>query len=339
MAPRNGHSTMSESLPVLSIIIPVFNERAALPSCLERVGRVLDDLPETSEIVFVDDGSSDGSGALLQDEARKPGSRVHLLTLSRNFGKEAAMTAGLDYARGSAVILLDADLQDPPELIPEMVKHWREGADVVLMRRRVRAGETWLKRSTAAGFYWFINRMSDLEIPADTGDFRLMSRRALDALQQLPERNRFMKGLFAWVGMPTVTLLYDRDPRVAGKSKWNYLKLLGLAVEGVTSFSIKPLRWAIGLGLAAALFGALFGLWIVFKVFVFGDDVAGYPSTICIITFLGGVQLITTGILGEYVGKTYTETKQRPIYLLEKTTTPQSARTASAPPRDEESSG
>lgn len=325
MTRQHGLPPTPDAQPLLSVIIPVYNERAALPLCIERVNQVLDQLNEPAEIIFIDDGSADGSDELLRAESDKPGSRVHLLRLTRNFGKEAAMTAGLEHARGEAMIILDADLQDPPELIPEMVEHWQQGADVVLMRRRTRAGESWLKRATASCFYWFINRMTSFEIPPDTGDFRLMSQRAVQHLMELPERNRFMKGLFAWVGMPTVTLLYDRDPRVAGKSKWNYLKLLGFAVEGVTSFSVKPLRWAVGMGVFAALFGGLFGLWIIFKSLVFGDDVAGYPSTIAIITFLGGVQLLTTGILGEYVGKTYIESKQRPVYLIQENKMPHSS--------------
>lgn len=308
--------------PLLSLIIPVLNEQEVLPQCLKRINLILDKLAEPAEVVFIDDGSVDSSADLLRTEADKPGSRVHLLRLSRNFGKEAALTAGLEYAHGEAVILLDADLQDPPELIPEMVEHWRKGVDVVLMCRRTRAGESWFKRATASSFYWFINRMTNFEIPSNTGDFRLMSRRAVEALMHLPERNRFMKGLFAWVGMSTVTLLYDRDPRAAGRSKWNYLTLLGFAVEGVTSFSVKPLRWSIGIGLLAALFGSLFGVWILFKSLVFGEEVAGYASTISIITFLGGVQLLTNGILGEYVGKIYIETKQRPVYLLQEIKTP-----------------
>ena len=337
MTASNPHR--SDDHPVLSVIIPVYNERPVLPLCLERVNQTLDQLGLPAEIVFIDDGSRDGSDQFLQQEALRPGSRARLLRLSRNFGKESAMTAGLDYASGDAIIILDADLQDPPELIPEMVAHWREGADVVLMRRRTRAGETWIKRATASLFYRFINRMSNFEIPANTGDFRLMSRRALDALKQLPERNRFMKGLFAWVGMPTVTLLYDRDPRAAGTSKWNYLSLFGLAVEGVTSFSIKPLRWAIGLGLLSALIGALFGLWIVFKTLFLGDPVEGYPSTMAVITFLGGVQLLTVGILGEYVGKTYIESKQRPNYLLRDITATHHGSYDAAPvsPRENES--
>lgn len=269
----------------------------------------------TTELLFVDDGSRDGSAEYLTRQATG-NATIRIIRLSRNFGKEAALTAGLDYARGEAVVILDADLQDPPELIPEMVAQWRQGADVVLMQRQSRAGESWFKRTTAHLFYRLLQHLSRSHIPVDTGDFRLMSRRAVEALKQLPERNRFMKGLFAWVGMPTVLLKYDRAPRAAGTSKWDYLGLVQLAIEGITSFSISPLRWAMGLGILAALIGAAFGLWIIFKAVILGDPVQGYPSLIAIITFLGGIQLLAMGIVGEYVGKTYIEAKQRPNYLV-----------------------
>lgn len=302
-------------LPSLSIIIPFLNERAVLPLCLARVRRVLEGLGLPYQIVFVDDGSCDGSAEYLQSLlATEP--NLKLVRLSRNFGKEAAMTAGLAHAEGEAVILLDADLQDPPELIPQMVRAWQDGADVVCMRRRSRAGETWLKRASAYAYYRLLNRLSRAGIPADTGDFRLMSRRAVQALLQLSERCRYMKGLYAWVGMPTRILEYDRAPRAAGATKWNYFALFRLAMEGITSFSTAPLRWATGVGAIAALLGGLFGAAIIFKTLMYGDDVAGYPSLMATITFMSGVQLLTIGLLGEYVGKTYLEAKQRPVYLV-----------------------
>ena len=301
--------------PDLSVIIPVYNERDVLPQCLQRVQRILAPLGLVAELLFVDDGSRDGSAEwLIEQAAGIDGCRV--IRLSRNFGKEAAMTAGFAMARGDAVVLLDADLQDPPELIPDMIAQWRGGVDVVLMQRRTRRGESLFKRFTSRLFYRLMSYSSSLEIPLDVGDFRLMSRRAVDALNRLPERNRYMKGLFAWVGMPTVVLQYDRAPRAAGASKWNYFELLRLAIEAITSFSTRPLKLAILLGLVAAMCGGAFGLWIVFKALVFGDPVQGYPSLIAIITFLGGAQLITVGIVGEYVGKTYIESKQRPVYLV-----------------------
>lgn len=301
--------------PMLSIVIPVHNEAEVIPTLLNRLTQVTRTLDGPVELLFVDDGSRDNSVALLlQARRRHPGIRV--LQLSRNFGKEAAVSAGLQHARGEAVILMDADLQDPPERIPDMLAAWRKGADVVLMKRRTRAGESWLKRLTAHLFYRLINRISDAPIPVDTGDFRLMSRRTVDALNRLPERNRYLKGMFAWVGMPTVTLEFDRDPRLAGRTKWNYLKLMHLAMEGITSFSTRPLRLALVLGLLAAGTGGLFGVWEVLKALIFGIDTPGYASMITMITFLSGVQLLCLGLLGEYVGRIYMETKQRPVFIV-----------------------
>lgn len=305
----------NRSNQLLSVVIPIHNEADVIPTLLDRLSLVSRKLPVTMELVFIDDGSQDNSVALLLEERhRYP--HIRVLSLSRNFGKEAAVTAGLDHARGDAVILMDADLQDPPELIPQMVSEWRKGTDVVLMKRRSRAGESWLKRTTASLFYRLINRISDSPIPVDTGDFRLMSRRTVDALSQLPERNRYLKGMFAWVGMPTVTLEFDRDPRAAGHTKWNYFKLVQLAIEGITSFSTKPLRIALVLGLMSAGAGGMFGLWEVLKALIFGASTPGYTSMIAIITFLSGVQLLCVGILGEYIGRIYTETKQRPVFIL-----------------------
>lgn len=300
---------------MLSVVIPVYNERAVLPLCHARLRDVLAPLGLHYELVFVDDGSSDGSAEYLAELAcAAPG--VKAVRLSRNFGKEAAMTAGIDLAQGAAVVVLDADLQDPPELIPEMLAAWREGADVVCMRRRSRAGESRLKRASAHFFYRLLGRLSRVPIPADTGDFRLLSRQAVEALKRLRERNRYMKGLFAWIGLPTRVLEYDRAPRAAGRSQWSYLALLQLACEGITSFSAAPLRWATVLGLIAAATGSAFGAWIVIKTAFFGEPVQGYPSLIAMVTFLGGIQLLTIGLLGEYVGKLYLEAKQRPLYLV-----------------------
>jgi glycosyltransferase involved in cell wall biosynthesis len=299
----------------VSIVIPVYNERDVLPFLYKRLRLVLEQIKGNYEIVFVDDGSNDGSSDYLNQLAMLADNIV-TVGLSRNFGKEAALTAGLLYAEGEAVIILDADLQDPPELIPEMLGAWRNGADIVCMKRKTREGETWAKRASAYTFYRFLNWISGVRIPEDTGDFRLMSRRALDALNKLPERNRYMKGLFAWVGFPTTVLEYNRAPRAAGTTKCDYLKLLGLAFEGITSFSITPLRWMTVVGLLTAAMGAFLGIWIVIKTLVMGADVSGYPSIMAIITFLGGVQLLSIGVVGEYVGKTYVETKQRPVFLV-----------------------
>jgi glycosyltransferase involved in cell wall biosynthesis len=310
-----NNSNPRSASQLLSIVIPVHNEAQVIPILLKRLDTVTARLDNPVELVFIDDGSTDNSVALLLGKQYHR-ARIRVLRLSRNFGKEAAVSAGLKEARGEAVVLIDADLQDPPELIPSMVAHWRSGADVVLMKRRTRAGESWFKRLTASLFYRLINHISDAPIPVDTGDFRLMSRRTIDALNSLPERNRYLKGMFSWVGMPTVTLEFDRDPRAAGATKWNYFKLIHLAMEGITSFSTKPLRIALLLGVMAAGIGGIFGLLEVVKVLIFGVSTPGYASMIAIITFLAGVQLMCVGLLGEYVGRIYIETKQRPVYIL-----------------------
>lgn len=299
----------------VSIVIPLYNEQAVIVPLHERVTAVLDAVHLTYELVLVDDGSRDETARMLcRIAGRDPA--ITAVFLSRNFGKEAALTAGLEHAVGAAVIVMDADLQDPPELIPQMIDAWKAGADVVCMRRRSRAGESWLKRSSAHGFYRLLNAVSDVDIPPDIGDFRLLSRKAVLALEQLNERNRYMKGLFAWVGLPTTIIDYDRMPRAGGATKWNYLGLCSLALEGITSFSTAPLRLATVGGLITALLGVLFTAWIVAKAILWGDPVQGYPSLISVITILGGVQLISIGLVGEYVGKTYYESKQRPVYIV-----------------------
>ncbi len=308
---RGGHA-----LDRLSVVVPVYNESAVLPAFHARLQQVLDGLPLSSEVVYVDDGSCDGSAAVLR-RLRVGDPRVAVITLSRNFGKEAALTAGLDHASGDAVVVIDADLQDPPELIVAMVEAWREGHDVVTMRRAARAGETLLKRASAGAFYRLLNRVSDVPIPLDTGDFRLLSRRAVDALRQLPERNRYMKGLFAWIGFPQKELQFARDVRAAGRSRWSYARLLGLALDGITSFTWAPLRFAIYAGLLTAAAALSFGAWIIVKTLMFGDPVAGYPSMMTVILFLGGAQLLAIGIQGEYLGRLFAESKQRPLYLVQ----------------------
>lgn len=304
--------------PKLSIVIPVYNEIEALPLCYERVLSVLESLNLSYELIFIDDGSKDESASYISSLV-KINENVKILLLSRNFGKEAALTAGIDYCSGDELIILDADLQDPPELIPEMLKIYNEkNVDVVLMRRVERDGESRTKKKTAYWFYRILNKLSDFHIPEDVGDFRLMNRKSIEALKKLPERNRYMKGLFAWIGMDIHIMEYSRESRIAGVAKQNYLSLFALAFEGISSFSIHPLRIATLLGVLTALFGFLFGLYIIFKAIFFGDPVPGYPSMISAITFLGGVQLLSIGILGEYIGKTYIESKERPVYLIKK---------------------
>lgn len=304
---------------MISIVIPVFNEEEVLPELYRRLRVVLDPLKERYQLVFVDDGSVDNSLTYLK-KLSLTCYRIKVVQLSRNFGKEAALMAGLENADGKAVIILDADLQDPPELIPEMLEAWREGASVVTMKRRIRDGETWCKKTSAYIFYRFLQKLTDFNIPNDTGDFRLISREVVNAINLLPERNRYTKGLFAWVGFDTTEIEYDRDPRAAGETKWSYFGLVGLAFEAITSFSVAPLRWATMIGSAGALGAALFGFWQIFKTIMVGNTVDGYTSLIAIITFFGGLQLLFIGIVGEYVGKTYFESKQRPLYLVESLT-------------------
>lgn len=301
--------------PFLSVVVPLYNEEAVLEACHLRLCKVLDSLPQMCEIVYVDDGSSDRSwdlACLLTSSVHQ----IRTMRLSRNFGKEAAMSAGLQSAKGMAIVLLDADLQDPPELIPAMVEQWQSGFDVVDMKRKQRHGESWFKRTTASLFYKLINRLSDLPIPENVGDFRLMDRRVVDEINKLPERTRFMKGLFTWPGFRRTTLLFDREPRHAGQTKWNYTQLVHLAFEGITSFSTRPLRLATGAGLLTSLAAVAMALVVFAKTLVLGDPVAGYPTTIMVILLLGGVQLLSIGLMGEYVGRLFIEAKQRPLFVV-----------------------
>ncbi len=305
-----------ESRSSLCIVVPAFNESEGLRDFHARLTKVLDRLDLASSILYVDDGSRDDTWQVMRALAQAD-SRVAVLRLSRNFGKELAMTAGLDHVDADAAVIIDADLQDPPELIPTFIQHWREGCDVVYGTRASRAGETGFKKLSAAGFYRLMERLAEVSIPRDTGDFRLLSRRALDALRRVRERQRFMKGLFAWLGFRQQSVVYDRDPRHAGRTKWNYWRLWNFALEGITSFSTAPLRAATYVGLAAALFAFLFGLWVLGKALFFGDAVQGYPSLMVVVLFLGGVQLMALGVMGEYLGRLYVEAKQRPLYLID----------------------
>ena len=305
--------------PVLSVVVPCYNEADSLPEFSCRLRAVLDRLPGTlspCEVIYVNDGSKDATVAVLKT-LRATDPRIAILNLSRNFGKEVATTAGLDHTAGQAVVVIDADLQDPPELIPELIAGWQEGFDTVYAQRRSRPGETWLKTITADLFYRVMARLGRVHMPPNTGDFRLMSRRVVDAVLQLREQHRFMKGLFAWVGFPSKAVLYDREPRHAGNSKWNYWRLWNLALEGITSYTVMPLKMATYLGLTVAVLSAIYGVQIVVKTLLFGNSVAGYPSLMTVVLFLGGVQLITLGVIGEYLGRIFNETKHRPLYLIE----------------------
>ncbi|HEV7268748.1 MAG TPA: glycosyltransferase family 2 protein [Falsiroseomonas sp.] len=305
--------------PVLSVVVPAFDEQEVLPAFHARLVPVMEAIGLPWEVVFVNDGSRDATlEILLRLQAADP--RVSVVNLSRNFGKEIALTAGLDHAAASeAVVVIDADLQDPPEVIPDLVAAWRRGFDIAYAQRRVREGETWAKKATAGAFYRVMQRLGGrVQLPPNTGDFRLMSRRALDALLALREQHRFMKGLFAWVGFPAVPVLYDRAPRAAGTTKWNYWKLWNLSLEGITSFTVGPLKIATYLGLATAVIAAGYGALIVLRTLIWGNPVAGYPSLMAVVLFLGGVQLMTLGIIGEYLGRVFNETKGRPLYIVER---------------------
>jgi len=303
---------------IVSVIVPVYNEEAVLAEFYWRISQVFSGIPEYCwELLFVNDGSHDGSQTLIEQLAETD-PQVGMINLSRNFGKEIAMTAGLDHARGDAVIIIDADLQDPPELIKDLLLEWQNGFDTVYARRTHRDGESWLKRATASTFYRLMDQLSGrVRIPRDTGDFRLMSRRAVDALLQLREQHRFMKGLFIWVGFPSKAVDYQRDPRAAGKTKFNYFKLWNFALEGITSFTLVPLKMATYLGLGTAFLAMIFGLWFIAKTLLWGESVQGFPTMIVTILFLGGVQLFFIGILGEYLGRIFDETKQRPLYFVQ----------------------
>lgn len=299
----------------LSIVVPFHNEARNIPTLYRRLCAALQGEPDSWEMICVNDGSRDGTlGELLA--LQRQDARIRVIDLSRNFGKEAALTAGLDYANGDAVIPFDADLQDPPEVIPALLAKWREGFEIVNAVRESREGDGWRKRLTAHLFYRVINRLSDVEIPQNTGDFRLISRPVLAALKMLPERRRFMKGLFAWVGFRTATVTYRRGPRHAGATTWNYWKLWNFALEGITSFSSVPLRLSSYLGFIVSLFSFIEAVRLIVHTFIFGNPVKGYPSLMVAVLFLGGVQLMALGMIGEYLGRLYEESKQRPIYLI-----------------------
>ena len=302
--------------PLLSAVIPFLNEEECIPALISEVDYSLRKLGIKFELILVDDGSRDLSVVVAQQELKKrPHITATLISLSRNFGKEAALTAGLEAANGDVIVPLDADLQDPPSLIEEMLALWRKGYDVVYAVRRQRAGESKTKRFTAYSFYRLMGRVSKTVIPADTGDFRLMDRCVVDALLRLPERNRFMKGLFAWVGFRQIAVYYDRDQRKLGQTTWNYWKLWNFALDGVTSFSRMPLQvWSYA-GLSIAILAIGYGSWMVLRTLLFGIDLPGYASIMTAVLLLGGIQLVGLGALGEYIGRIYEETKARPLFI------------------------
>ena len=299
----------------LSVVVPVYNEQEVLPEFHRRVCAVLATLDMNCQLIYVNDGSTDATLDVIH-ALDAQAARVQLVDLSRNFGKEIALTAGLDHADSDAVVVIDADLQDPPELIPELIEHWLDGYDVVYGVRTQRDGEGAFKRATAFLFYRVIQKMSRVAIPEDTGDFRLLSRRAVDAIKQLREQHRFMKGLFAWIGYPQKAVPYRRAGRFAGTTKFNYWKLWNFALEGITSFTGGPLKVATYAGLVSALGALSYGAYFAVRTLLLGNPVPGYPSLVVIVLFLGGVQLLSIGIIGEYLARMFDESKKRPLYFL-----------------------
>jgi len=304
--------------PVLSVVIPMRNEQAVINALFARLFPVLNATDETFEIICVNDGSTDETLSLLVALHRK-NPVIRIVDLSRSFGKEAALTCGLEHARGDGVIVMDADLQDPPELITDFIATWKTGFQVVYGARRSRDTDSFFKRFTAQQFYALFNRMSDTHIPPDAGDFRLMDRVAVNALLRLPEQSRFMKGMFAWVGFKQTGVPFDRPERVAGESKWPFLTLCKFALDGIFSFSTIPLRIWTWVGSAAAILALIYALFLITRTLIYGIDVPGYASILVTVLFFGGVQLVSTGILGQYIGRIYTASKARPLYVVNQT--------------------
>ncbi|MBN2534394.1 MAG: glycosyltransferase family 2 protein [Spirochaetales bacterium] len=299
----------------LSIIVPVYNESETITLFHERLITVLEQLSKSFEIIYINDGSSDTTLEILIN-LYVFDKHIKIINLSRNFGKEKALTAGIDYSSGQGIIPIDADLQDPPEVIIELVKKWEEGYDIVNAKRITRKGDSFIKKITARLFYKVIRSFSKMDIPDNTGDFRLIDRKAAEALKRLREYHRFMKGLFSWIGFKQTTVLYERAPRYAGKTKWNYLSLLNFAIDGITSFSHVPLRISSLIGVIVSLISFGFGIYFVFCILISGNQMPGYSTLIIIISFLCGVLLMTNGIMGEYIGRIYNETKHRDLYIV-----------------------
>ena len=306
---------MSENKKLLSIVSPAYNEAENLGEFYSRVINATDNLNLEIEIIYINDGSQDSTIDIITKQ-RQIDNRITIIDLSRNFGKEIALTAGLDYSSGDAVIVIDADLQDPPELIPKLVEKWREGYDVVNAKRIKRKGESLLKKVMSYIYYRLLFYLSDINVPRDTGDFRLLNKNALDALLKLREKHRYMKGLFVWVGFKQKEIEYEREARFKGKTKWGFFSLFNLAFDGLTSFSIMPLRLASTIGFLSALIGFFYGAVIVFKTLFFHEPVAGFTSLVVLVTFFGGIQLLSIGIIGEYIGRIFNETKNRPLYVV-----------------------
>jgi glycosyltransferase involved in cell wall biosynthesis len=303
---------------LLTLLVPMYNEESVIPIFFEQTSKVLSTAGIDYEFICVDDGSSDATLDLLREYAAKD-QRIKVVSFSRNFGKEPAMTAALDYASGDAVIPIDADLQDPPELIIDMLAKWREGYDVVYAKRSSRDSDGFLKRNTALWFYSIFNKMSETDIPHNVGDYRLMDRKVVDIIRQLPEKDRFMKGLYCWPGYTSTCVEYERPIRADGYSKFNFWQLWNFALNGLTSFSTLPIRAGIYLGFFISFFSFIYALFIITKTIILGVDVPGYASIMVTTLFLGGIQLFFLGLLGEYVGRIFKEVKNRPLYIIQET--------------------
>jgi dolichol-phosphate mannosyltransferase len=303
-------------MPVYSLIIPIYNEEENITELYRRVRSVIDRLEQSVELIFINDGSRDHSLKLIQNLQKKD-DRICYLSLARNFGHQIAVTAGLNFARGQAVIILDADLQDPPELIPDLLEKWRQGYQVVYAQRTKRKNEGWFKRFTAYLFYRLLKYLADVDIPTDTGDFCLMDRQVVDLLNSMPEQNRYIRGLRSWVGFRQTALQFERDPRFAGEVKYTFRKSFTLAINSLVSFSKVPLRLSTYLGLFSALLAALMALLVLYwRLYQPNSPITGFAAIMIAILFLGSVQLVCIGILGEYVGRIYEEVKGRPLYTL-----------------------
>jgi len=301
----------------ISILIPAYNEQEVLSHLYERLNKLAGETSDYDfEFLFINDGSRDRTLEIIKSYAEKD-PRVAYVNLSRNFGKETAMLAGLDHATGDATVIIDADLQDPPELIPQMLKYWEEGYDDVYARRTSRNGESWLKKATSSAFYKVLQQSTQIPIQQDTGDFRLLDKRCVEALKQIRESQRYTKGMFSWIGYKKKEITYERDARIAGETKWNYLKLLNFAIDGITSFTTSPLRISSILGILVSISAFIYIVYLVIRTAAFGTDLAGYPSMMAVILFLGGIQLLSLGVIGEYVGRIFNETKNRPLYFVE----------------------
>ena len=306
-------------MKIVTILIPAYNEEEVLGFLFDRLDGIATSIKNYRfEFLFVNDGSRDNTLEIIKSQAKKD-SRVSYINLSRNFGKEIAMIAGIDHVRGDAMVIIDADLQDPPELIPEMIKHWEEGYDDVYARRSSREGETWLKKKTSEMYYKILQSSTNIPIQIDTGDFRLLDRRCIDALKQFRESQRNTKAMFSWIGYKKKEILYNRDPRLAGTTKWNYRKLFNLAIDGITSFTTAPLRIATITGLLISAISFLYIIYLLVRPLFGVSTGAGYSSTLAVILFMGGVQMLFLGIIGEYIGRIFNETKKRPVYIIKET--------------------